>query len=145
MANLIVRSRKAVPILIVLALVLSAAACERGNREKALLYMRDFQVSLEAVQDAEIAAHQQNFVSDSDHATFQGYVVRIATYGKAANNAIARSNQDTLVQIDAALGEIDELQTAGLLAVKNQQTRASLSALLLTVRTILTSVKVELQ
>lgn len=136
---------KASAVAIVVMLVLSLTACPKGNREKALIYMRDFQVALESVQDAEIAAHKQGFVSDGDHVTFQGTIVKIAVFGKAANEALRRGNQDVVTQLDAALAQLDELQTAGLLAVKNEQTRASLSALLLTVRIIITSAKVEAQ
>lgn len=140
------RMRRAqVALLLVLCIGLMGQGCDNW-REKAAIFMRDYATTLEAVQNAEIDAHRANYVSDVDHQVLQNYVLKLAVYGKEANDAIGRGNrQGAIVQIDLALADLDRLQKQGLLGVKNPESKAAISALVLSVRGVLTGAKVQLQ
>lgn len=139
------RNRKVLLLLPLVLMLMGLKACEDW-REKSAIVMRDFAQALESAQNAEIDAYRANYVSRPDHEQFQAKVLTLATYGKAANDAIGRGNRrDALMQIDLALGDLDSLQSKGLLGVKNPQSKAAISALLLAVRTVLTGAKVQIQ
>lgn len=140
------RNRKQVLLLLPLLLMLMGLKACEDWRENAAIYMRDYAEALASVQNAEIDAHRLNYVSDVDHRSFQSAVLKLSAYGKAANSALRFGGRGVaLGQIDAALKELDALQSKGLLGVKNEQSRAAISALVLAVRGILTGAKVQLQ
>lgn len=137
--------RKSTLLGLVVLLALTLTACENW-RERAAIYMRDFQVSLEAVQDAEMDVFAAGYISAADHMAFQKQVIRIAEYGERANEAIRAGNrQSTILQIDLALRDLDAMQREGLLAVQNDQSKAALSGLILAVRGVLTGARVAVE
>jgi len=139
------RKRKAfsVALVLLLAIAVSAPSCSDSSLRQASVVINDFANSLEKVQDAEIIAHNQGFVSQSDHVAIQATIENLATYGQSAVTAIRvqKSKVGAIAAIDSALVEIDKLLNKGLLGVKNEQSKAGLTALILAVRGTLTTAK----
>lgn len=137
------RGRWKLAVAVLSLLLLPLAGCTDKQLKQASVTIRDFAVALESFQNAEIAAHSSGFIADADHLAIQGAIERIATYGQSAVQAIrvAKSKPQAIDAIDAALAETDKLLNQGLLAVKNEQSKAAISALVLTVRGVLVTTK----
>ena len=138
------RNVKRAGVFVALALLLLiSAACNDSQLRQASVVIRDFAVSLEQVQIAVETAHAHGFISDADHRAFEKAFDQIAAYGQKAVTAIrvAKSKPKALEAIDAALVETDKLLKEGLLGVKNENSRAAVSALILAMRGVLLTAK----
>lgn len=130
------RNRK---IILVLPLLLLLVACNDKFRQAAQA-VNDYSIALSAFQEAEITAHSQGFVDDATHKSIQGAVVKLGQGGQALSTAIrtTKSTPGTVAAVNAALDASNTLINDGLAGVKNPQTKASLTALVLGLRAPLT-------
>lgn len=133
-------------ISVLITLVLLTAACSDSQLRRAAVFMRDFAVGLESTQLAEIEAHKASYVSDADHKQIQAGIQRVAELGKEVNDAIriAKSKVQAIEKIDLALQQLDAVLQKGMLGIKNDQSRAGFSALILSVRGVLIGAKAAL-
>lgn len=83
--------------------------------------LKDFRVTLSAVQQAEIVAHQDGFIADADHMTNEQVIEDVAQAGLAADEAllVLKSNTGALAALGQALADLDQLNTIGATHIKN--------------------------
>lgn len=129
-----------VAMLVVVALL--TAGCPADQQRKAAIAMRDFSVGVKAFQQTEIALFQQGKVEPDIHQRIQQGFLHLSTTAPQIDAAIKANNKAAmLAAIDAGLADTDGF-LADIGAVKEPQTRASLQALVLSLRTILANGKV---
>ncbi len=136
--------KKQTLVVSLLVLSLIGVACSEKKIKRASVAIRQFAVSLEAVQTALTEINDAKFLDDNDYEAAQDVLYDVAVAGQEAGQAIkvAKDSKLALVHIESALGSVDRLLNEGVLRVKNEERRQSLTALVLTLRGAIVTVQV---
>ncbi len=133
----------------VLLLPLAFASCppgRRADRIRKLAQAADaFSMAVKSFQQAEITAHAQGLVDNAEHAAIERALIDVANAGRELDAAIrvayaAGGRPQAQAAIAAALDSLDRLLAEGVLHVKNDNTRASLQALILAAKSFLAGI-----
>jgi len=126
--------------------------CPKGTAlHKVTVAEHNFRFTVQAFQDAEIAAHDQNtpvviFVPDDLHMKMQGTILKIALAEKDLNNSLATASKSTIkAKLDAIYSLLDSLNSDGVLGVKNPTTKATLEIALDSIKAIIDSALTQVQ
>ncbi len=139
--------RKQTLVVSLLILSLLGVACTEKKIKRASVAIRQFAVSLEAVQTGLTEINDAGFLDDDDYNTAQDVIADVAVAGQEAVQAIsvAKDSKSALVHIESALDSVDRLLNESVLKVKNPERRQSLTALVLALRGAIVTVQVFLQ
>lgn len=118
------RSRKAVFLVVVLSLLLSGYTC---NKQKALQTSSGVAASLKALQDGEIAAHQQGQVTDAEHRLLQEGLKSIAQEDKVVRQCIYASGAQSCV--DSGIATVQVFLDSKVNGIKNPDSRVKMQLL----------------
>jgi hypothetical protein len=90
--------------------IIGATGCPSSTQS-----LKDFRVALAAVQQGEITAHQDGFISDADHKSNELIIEDVAQAGLAADEAllVLKSNTGATAALTQALTDLDQLNTIG--------------------------------
>jgi hypothetical protein len=131
-----------IAFLVPVLLLTQAFAC---NSHKAAIAARDFRLALQAFQDGEIVWHQQGHVDNQTHIAVQSYIIDAANIGKQVDSAIAvGSNAGASALLNNLLASTDTLLANGTLHIKDPQTKALFETAILSIKTIIGNVQIQL-
>ena len=107
----------------------------------------NFRFTVQAFQDAEIAAHNQALVPDDLHLKMQGAILKIALAGKDLDDSLAAgaSTPTIKAKLDAIYSLLDSLNSDGVLGVKNPTTKATLEIALDSIKAIIDNALTQVQ
>lgn len=125
------KRRLQVSAVLVLAIALTGASCDQ--KRAAAVALNDFASALVAFETGEIAAHKDGFVSDQEHQQIQVVVKQVAQAGSTLTTTL-KNSQDPTTAITSAIDAVAKLNDAGVLHVKNQETKTKLTALVLALK-----------
>lgn len=136
--------RKATPLLILLPLLFLVAACNQSDVKKAAVAADGLSLAVKNFQEAEIVAHKQGLIDDSEHVAINKALIGFAQAGKELDKAIKAAQSKTTVTgtLNQALTTFDTLLNDGVLHVKNVQVRQSLEAILLAAKGFLATIAI---
>jgi len=140
------RSRKAVFLVILLALMLTACPKASVVRQAAVA-SQSASIAVQAFQQAEIQSFESGVVSVDDHATIQGLLAQVGQVGKTLDSALrsANDNQSALADVNTAVAAIDSLNQQGLLHIKNKDIQAKWTIAMAGAKAALNSIAAMLQ
>ena len=139
-----------VGLLVALTILAGGWACSTTNLQKAATINKDFATAEVAAQQAEIAFHKPctapsvpygcGTIDDSEHAMLQRDFLTLATCGKAVDAGLTAGDKaGTTKAITTCSNALASAINQGAAGIKNPNTQASVTGLLLTAQTILTS------
>lgn len=123
---------------LMLSLLSMEFACLTANYAKAGHLAKDVAASVLVAQQVEIQAHRSAYIDDADHKAIQAELVQVADAGVALDKAINQnqSASGAFEQITVLRKLLSDLSNNKLSGIKNETTKVSLQAALLTVQTI---------
>ena len=113
-------------LLIPVMLLTQAYACNKYHT--AVVVEHDFTVSVKAFQDGETALFQAGNVSLAEHQAIEAKVAQVAVIGQALNSLITSNatQQSVAAETKLLIAAVNDLNTSGVLQVKNPQSQANL-------------------
>jgi hypothetical protein len=139
-------ARSAIGVFLIAAL-LFAASCDQGKLKRLAQAANGFALTVRSFQQAEIAAYNQQLVSQDEHVAIQRALLDVANAGIELDSAIrlAQSKPKASGALQAALASLDRLVSEGVLHVKNPKVRHDLETLLLSAKGFLTTISAVLE
>lgn len=104
----------------------SAFACNKYHT--AVVVEHDFTVAVKSFQDGETALFQAGNITAVEHKNIEGKVAQVAVVGQAVNTLITSNatKQSVGAETKLLLAAISDLNTNGVLQVKNPQSQKNL-------------------
>jgi len=112
------------------------------QRQQAAQASENVTIVLVAAQKAEITAHEQALISDSDHVFIQQQFLTVARLDKATNDCIlkATDTHGTVACLTTATVTLDQINAEGGSFLKSAQAKQQFTFTLLSIRTTLSSI-----
>jgi hypothetical protein len=135
------------PLLALLPLLLLAAACDQSNVKKGAVAADWLSLAVKNFGEAEIIAHQQGLIDDSEHVAINKALIDFGNAGKQLDDAIRAAQSKTTVNdaLKRALDTFSALLDEGVFHIKNPQARQSLGAILLAAKGFLVTIAAVIQ
>ena len=132
-------------IVVLLVAVCLAGCAGRGPYHAAVVIEHDAVTIVKAFQQAEMDEFNAGHVSLAEHQNLEGLIEKVGLGGQTVNQALqsGASQQTVLSAIGIMVQAVSDLNTNGVLGVKNAQSQAVLTTALNAIKALLENLKTE--
>jgi hypothetical protein len=130
-----------------LVLPLTGCPANSGTQlQQAATASENAAIIVQGFENAEIAAHTQGLVSDADHQFIQQQLATVAQLGKTTDTCIAdaSASQGAVNCINAAVSEIQRINSSGGLYIKSTTAKADFQVAMSGVQAVLVAIETTL-
>jgi outer membrane lipoprotein SlyB len=133
-------------LVLAIALTLPLAGCAaRGPYHAAVVVEHDASSVVQALQQAEITEFNAGRISASEHQTLEAGIQKVALAGVALNNALSAGVPTSITgALNAFVQTVTDLNTSGVLSIKNQQSQQILTTSINTLKAIIANLQANL-
>jgi hypothetical protein len=125
--------------------ILLCLACTGCGLSTAAKLMKSYRISLQAYQDAEIAAFQKGFISMPQHVTDEKHIEQLADYGVQADTYIINTDKaDLITAVGNGLTTVENIEANDVTAIGDATAKSAASVAAAAIQNLLAQVEIQL-